>query len=345
MIEGMLARMPAFAMMVIVVGVNTNKVRRGIRKIGAGVLACFFTAACTTGYASVRDSVGGFPNESIRISAPPSFAIVDHGFRHDLNASYYSMLDVIGPEPADYDYHYSALPEVSGMTIGENGILEFLPALSQSGDNYSVDVEVSAIREGEVVFRDKLSFQTRVVPAPPQLIVSGLSGQAFGTFGNARTKYGFSLDIPLADGEWEFFRLSLIDPPAGVFLARQHGRPVLGYPSTEFGEGITKVPLRVRYEMETLSGVVFDEIEFVQELLPEPPPTGILDLWNRVGSGAGAFFGFALDSDEEWLAAGEPFIGDSDSDAPFGMVHLWRVEPGTGQIYSEVSLTASVGSG
>lgn len=58
--------MPAFAMMVIVVGVNTNKVRRGIRKIGAGVLACFFTAACTTGYASVRDSVGGFPNESIR---------------------------------------------------------------------------------------------------------------------------------------------------------------------------------------------------------------------------------------------------------------------------------------
>jgi len=139
---------------------------------------------------------------------PPSFAIVDRGFRHYLSVSYWSILLWVGPDgtPA-YAFDYQPLNLPPGMTITAGGLLEFLPTADQSGESYTVDVRVTVSDGGDELFTDVVSFTTRVIPDVPQLTVYTVAGASFGTFGNARTKYAYGLNISMEDAEAMFIRL------------------------------------------------------------------------------------------------------------------------------------------
>ena len=273
---------------------------------------------------------------------PPSFAIVDHGFQHQLEVSYRSILSWVGPDgPPAYEYAYESLTPLTGMTVGSSGMIEFLPTSDQSGESYTVDVRITVSDGENELFTDVVGFTTRVIPEAPRLTVSTLSGQPFGAFGNARTKYTYGLDINMEDDDWDLFKFSLINPPTGVFLYENGS---LAYPRNEFGEGITEVQIRLRYELETLTGLISDEVEFLQELLPEPPDPSLLGSWNRVGSGSGATFGFSTASDEDWLIVGEPFIADPSVTAPNGSAHLWRIDPQSDDLIMETELLPTTAS-
>lgn len=300
------------------------------------VAACIFQVC--SGSVSVT-TVGVLDVDSVNITAPPSFAIASYGYRHDLDASFDLFLNVVGPDGPlvyDYQYHYTALDNVEGMTVSEDGIVEFLPTTSQIGESYSVNVEITVSSEGSEVFTDTLSFTTRVIPEVPQFKLSPYPSTLYG---DPRPKYLFGMNIELTDEDWDFFRFSLIDPPAGVLLISHSNNPAIDYPKPDFGEGITRVPIHLRYELDTLAGTISDEIEFVQELLPESTYWDSL----QVGSSPGAFFGFAVASSEDWFIAGEPFIGDPTSAAPTGAVHLWRIEAETGNLINEAILTPGAG--
>jgi len=275
------------------------------------------------------------PKDSITITVPPSFAVAHYGFRHHLNAIYSPRF---GPSSPD-DCVYESGAEVPGMTIGNDGIVEFLPQLWQTDSSYTVSVVVTARRNGSDLYSETFSFTTRVIPAVPKLVVSEANAGGFGFFGGARTRFTYGLDISLNTSDKRFVRYSLINPPAGVFL-NEYSKIV--YPTAEFGEGSVEVPIHVRYEMDTLAGVVSDEIEFVQELLPTPPRSGTLENWNRMGSGPGAVLGFSMASHGRWLIAGEPYLGDSSLSAPTGSAYLFRVEP-SGTVNTHKTLTPAVG--
>lgn len=296
---------------------------------------------CVLGQNCLGTTIDGYvtiPTESIRISEPPIFVIADYGFRHDLRATYRSIYIPVGEE-YEYQYQYTPLTEVPGMVIGGDGVVQFLPSPAQTGITYTMNVEISASRDGSEIFSDTLSFMTMVIAEPPEFAL----WDSFRNYVNARIRYGFNLDFGFPELNWpdeplQFFRFYLIDPPSGVHLVDRYGNPEIAYPDTEFGDGITQIPVRLKYDLETIVGTVSREIEFVQEVLPEAPPTGILNIWNRAGIGYGAFFGFSLASDGEWLVTGEPFIGDTDPVAPSGRVRVWKIDTQTGDLLAEAVL-------
>jgi hypothetical protein len=302
-----------------------------------------FIALCCSCAQSYTVIVVGPPPPHIEIIKPPSFAIADYGYEHDLNAEYVDFYS--GDPQSGYSYHYEALSEIPGMEITDNGIVEFLPSADQVGESYTAEVQVTLYDGGSNLLQETCSFTNTVIAENPQFVLSEVPGQPFGAFGLARTKYSFDLNVNPNDNDWRFFRLYLVDPPAGVILSKDYeGRPALEYPTSEFGEEITRIPLHLRYEMETLAGTVSAEMEFVQELLPEPPSSDLSDNWDAYGNAFGATMGFSLAGDGVWVIAGEPFIGDTSLSAPAGRVNIWHMNPSTGALSSRQIVSPDKGS-
>jgi len=273
----------------------------------------------------------------ITVAPPPGFVVAEFGVRHDLSPVFHSFWDFIGDDsinPVSFDFELLDPP--TGLMIDAAGVLEWIPAKSLVGTSGVVNLTVVASREGRDDFSQTFSFSLAVLAELPDLLLE--TEPDLGSWRRFESTVG--LEPFLDTDDREFFRWSLLDPPAGVFIDGTGG---IHWPTDEVYEGIVDLPVGVRIELETPGGFLEKELRFTQRLLPVYPSLSWLKTWTRKGRAAGAQFGFSQSAQGGWIAVGEPFIGFFPADSG-GRVFLAPIDREASGIGDPVPIVSSAGA-
>ena len=273
-------------------------------------------------------------------NAPASFVIAAKGIRHALSPLYSrGGITIVGPTTARYQYTSNLEAGPPGMTVSQNGVLEWIPPLAAIGTTESFTVRFRVAENGGEIFAVARNFSLRVIAEIPQLL------EPEPMVGYERPPQGWGSVIfqgnVVSDQDLKLFRWSLVGAPPGVRVDASggiHWPDDRGYARTE------PYIFKVRVDYDTPNGNVSDEVTYSRRVLPATATTNDAELQsNGIVSQAYGMLGFSTAAGDGWIAAGEPFPGAGAINA--GRVRLWQVSSYNGRYYEATSLEPGIVSG
>lgn len=281
----------------------------------------------------------GVPGPGVSATPPASFVIAAKGIRHALDPRYSSgRITAIGPTAPHYQYTSALETGPPGMSVSQNGILEWIPPLAEIGSTASVTVRFRVTENGSEIFTVAGSYTLRVVADIPRMLApepeiayerssSGSSGIAF-------------QENLVSDTDRKLFRWSLIGAPIGVTVNASGG---IDWPNDSGYARDEPYVFKVRFDYETPNGTLSDEVTYSRRVLPAPATSDQSELRSYRTDQPNGMLGFSTAAGDGWIAAGEPYPGAGVANA--GRVRLWKVSSYDGRYYEATSLEPGIVSG
>lgn len=278
------------------------------------------------------------PGAGVSAAPPASFVIAAKGIRHSFNPLYSrGGLTIIGPAPVTYQYVSELENGPHGMTVSQNGVLDWTPALAEIGTTESFTVRFRVSENGSEIFAATRTYSMKVTADLPQMLEPALQTR------HEQVPQGWSSisfsEAGVTDETRKLFNWSLIGAPSGVTIDNSGG---IHWPDDRGYAREEPYVFKVRIDYATPNGSVFDEVTYSRRVLPRPATNDYSEL--RIATTApqsGGMLGFSTAAGDGWIAAGEPFPAPGAINA--GRVHLWKKST-TGDSYAPVAALQPAGA-
>jgi hypothetical protein len=280
------------------------------------------------------------PDPGVSATPPASFVVAAKGIRHALNPRY-SPSGWFANGHIFPSYQYTSTMEIGppGMTVSQNGVLEWIPPLADIGSIESVTVRFRVTENGSEIFTVAYSYTMRVVAEIPRMLEPSPE-IAYERSSSGSIGIAFQENL-VSDTDRKLFRWSLIAAPIGVTVNASGG---IDWPN-DFGYAREEpYVFKVRFDYETANGPLSDEVTYSRRVLPAPATNDPLELRSyRNITQPNGMLGFSTAAGDGWIAAGEPYPGAGVTNA--GCVRLWQESSSNRRYYETLALEPGIVSG